>query len=135
MPRHSYTIVENAVYGKPESIGSIMAKMAAAPTREMIECDAVSAYPKEMTSRRRSSSIPDTVKKTNRKRAQDESVVPYLISNRRTDDYLCGLLPRHSHPTPDWLIHPENYRCTKCHRYCSDSFLLNGLCGYCRGQY
>jgi hypothetical protein len=125
----------NAMYGKRESVGSLMARMAGAPIRrEVIECDAVSAYPPEMTIHRRSTHIPENAGKRRKTTRIDDSVVPMLVSNRRTDGYLCSILPKHSHPTPDWLIYPENYRCT-CGRYCSDSFLVNGLCGYCRGQF
>jgi hypothetical protein len=139
MPRHTSSIPDNSSYGKPESLSDIMARIAAAPIRnEVIECDAVSAYPPEMTRRRHSSSIPDTATKR-RNISHSDSPVPMLVSNRRTDDYLCSSLPYHTHPTPLWLIHPEDFRCDNCRRYCSDAFLamVNGqqLCGYCRGQF
>jgi hypothetical protein len=132
MPRQSMSITD-----ENESISSIMARIAAAPT-QVIECDAVSAYPAKMIRRRHSSSIPDTATKK-RKINHSNSPVPMLVSNRRTDDYLCSSLPFHTHPTPLWLIHPEDFRCDNCRRYCSNAFLamVNGqqLCGYCRGQF
>jgi hypothetical protein len=142
MPRRSSSIPDNvekiiasSTYGKPESVGVLMARMAGAPIRrEVTECDAVSAYPPEMTIHRRSTHIPENAGRKRKTTRIDESVVPMRIGSRRTDDYLCGMLPKHTHPTPDWLIHPENYRCV-CGRYCSSSFLVNGLCGYCRGQF
>lgn len=123
---------ENTVYGKAgETIGEVMARVANAPIREtVIEMDVVSAYP---ATHRRSTLIPETSKKR-RRVIHSDSPVPMLVSNNHTDDYLCGLMPMHTHPTPDWLIHPNNYRC-ECGRYCSDAFLVNGLCGYCRGEY
>lgn len=84
---------------------------------------------------RTSTTILD-VKSSQRSRdLPDTSNVPLLVSNRRTDDYWCSSSLKPNRPTPDWILNPEDYRCRKCRRFCSDSFLLEGQCGYCRGEY
>lgn len=139
MPRRSSTMIpdadspfshgklkENTVYGKAgESIGEIMARMANAPIREtVIEMDAVSPYP---VTHRRSSFVPETPKKVRRNSVNHSTV-------KRTDNWLCAMLQPHTHDLP-WLTNPEDYRCVECGRYCSDTFLVNKICGYCRGEY
>jgi len=117
---------ENTVYGKAgESIGEVMARVANAPIRQMVvEMDAVSAYP---VNRRHSTLIIDSPKNVRK--------TSHSTPMKRNDSYLCGMIPPHSHPSPKWLTNSEDYRCGECHRYCSDSFLVNGICGYCRGEY
>ena len=114
-PFHAGKLKTNTAYGKAgESIGEIMARMHAANTRnDTMECNVVSAYP----SRRRTTSfIDESPTKKNR-------TIRRVSSSWRKNS------------SPDWLVNPENYRCTECHRYCSDTFLVNNVCGYCRGEY
>lgn len=125
MPRHSTSIPENfmdAVYEKNESIGSIMSRMASAPTR--------SSNVAITGSSRRSVSITDSPIK---RRTRTVSVNARPIT-KRVDFTLCEMLQPHTHDLP-WLTNPEDYRCEQCGRYCSDTFLLENLCGYCRGDF
>jgi len=122
MPRKSTTFISDAgqviecdaVSAYPEELVTPAARMAAmvgAPMKRIVtEPDSVSPYPSTMVRRRRVVFIEDVP-------------IQKVVSNTRYGK------------SPEWLTNPEAFRCDECKRYCSSSFIVDGLCAYCRGIY